>query len=157
MKKSVFLLLVVGMLPFSTGQEKVGREPGQSKTEKTIIGLENEWMNAVVKKDAKILDRIMADDFALLGERWAGDRELTTKENYIKNMTSIEAKSFSFDKIIVQVRDSVAVLHCLFTFEATSNGKPWGGTVRLTDTWIKERGQWRVLARHSSRPPQQPQ
>ena len=157
MKKTFLLLILVAAFPaMASGQGKSKEDSGGSKTEQEILSLEKEWMNGVVHKDGKVLDRLMADDFLLLNERWAGDRGLTPKEPWIKNsLTSIEAKSFSFDKVKTQVRENVVVFHCLFTFEATVNGKPWGGTARVTDIWVKEGGRWRVLARHASRPLQQ--
>ena len=157
MKKTFLLLILVVAFPALASAQAKGKDDSD-KTEQQILSLENEWMNGVVRRDGKVLDRIMADDFLLLNERWAGDRGLTPKEPWIKNsLTSIEAKSFSFDKVKMQVRENVVVFHCLFTFEATVNGKPWGGIARITDTWINEGGRWRVLARHASRPlPRQP-
>ena len=137
MKRIILLsILTATLAALSLAQTKSKAEAGSAKTKQEILRLENEWMNGVVHKDGQVLDRLMADDFLLLNERWTGDRGLTPKQPWIKNsLTSIEAKSFAFDKVRMQVRENVVVFHCLFTFEATSNGKPWGGTVRLTDTW----------------------
>ena len=157
-KRIILISILIATLPaLALSQTKSQEEFGSARIEQEILRLENEWMNGVVHKDGKVLDRLMADDFRLLNERWTGDRGLTPKQPWIKNsLTSIEAKSFTFDKVQMQVRENVVVFHCLFTFEAMVNGKPWGGTARLTDTWIKEGGRWRVLARHASRALQPP-
>jgi ketosteroid isomerase-like protein len=148
-------LLTVSILLVSwtlvPGQTNTTGTSGSLGLEQDLRRLEHEWMDAVVRKDRAALDRLLADDFLLLGETWAGDRELTDKARCIDNsVTLIDATSFAFDKMRVQVREGAAVVHCLFTFEATVKGQPWKGTARVTDTWIREAGRWRVLARHAS-------
>ncbi|HWP82436.1 MAG TPA: nuclear transport factor 2 family protein [Bacteroidota bacterium] len=146
-------LLVVALASLALGQAKNNVERSAAEVEQEILRLESEWMGAVVRRDDKVLDQLVADDFLLVSERWDGTRELTPKQPWIRNsLTTIEAKSFSYDKVRIQVRENMVVLHGLFTYEATNNGKPWGGTVRVTDVWVKEGGRWRVLARHASRP-----
>lgn len=146
-------LLVVALASLALGQAKNNVERSAAEVEQEILRLESEWMGAVVRRDGKVLDQLVADDFLLVSERWDGTRELTPKQPWIRNsLTTIEAKSFSYDKVRIQVRENMVVLHGLFTYEATNNGKPWGGTVRVTDVWVKEGGRWRVLARHASRP-----
>jgi ketosteroid isomerase-like protein len=146
-------LLVVALAPLALGQDKNAEESGTAEVEQEILRLENEWMAGVVRRDRKVLDQLVADDFLLVSERWDGHRELTPKQPWIRNsLTTIEAKSFSYDKVKMQVRENMVVLHGLFTYEATYNGKPWRGTIRVTDVWVKEDGRWRVLARHASHP-----
>ena len=160
MKRAFLILLLVTAFSALALAQAKSKDESSGKVEQEILRLENEWMGAVVRRDGKRLDELVADAFLLVSERWDGTRELTPKQPWIRNsLTSIEGKGFSYDKVRVQVRESVIVLHGLFTFEATNNGKPWGGTVRVTDVWVKEGGRWRVLARHASRPmqPQQSQ
>ena len=146
---TVSILLVVSTLvPSQTNQDLKG---GRATPEQELQRLEHEWMDAVVRKNRVALDSFLTDDFLLLGEAWTGDRELTDKKRYVDNsVTLIEAKGFAFDKMRVQVRDGVAVVHGLLAFEATVNGQLWKGTSRVTDTWIRVGGRWRVFARHAS-------
>lgn len=127
MAAAALLTLVISAEPAGSAQTNAA--------DQAILALERQWMDAVVKKDRRTLDALLADDFLLLGESWAGDREL---------------KSCAFDRMRVQIRGDVAVVHSLFTFEATVKGQLWKSTVRITDTWIRQGGQWRVLARHAS-------
>lgn len=147
------LLLIIALSAFASGQTRGKKESGVAEIEQEILRLENEWMGAAVSRDEKALDRLMAEDFLLLSEAWNGDRELTPKQRWIRNtLTTIEAKSFSYDKVKIQVRSKVVVFHGLFTFNATNNGRPWGGTIRVSDVWVSDGGRWRILARHASRP-----
>lgn len=160
--RNIFLisLIVIAFTALASGYAESKKESGPSNIEQEILRLEREWMDAAVRRDEKVLDRVMADDFLLLGEAWDGKRDLTPKQRWIENtLTTIEAKSFSYDKVNTQVRGDAVVLHGLFTYDATNNGRPWGGTVRVTDVWVRDGGRWRILTRHASRAlkPQQSQ
>lgn len=151
--RNTFLIPLLLLLPIlASAQADSKKESGPRNIEQEILRLENEWMDAAVRRDAKVLDRMMANDFLLLSEAWDGG-DLTPKQRWIRNiLTTIEGKSFSYDKVKIQVRGNAVVLHCLFTYDATNNGMPWGGTVRVTDVWVKDGGRWRILTRHASRP-----
>jgi ketosteroid isomerase-like protein len=151
MKTMLTVSILLASWALVPGQASETSQAGAAGLEQELRRLEHEWMDGVVRRDRAALDRFLADDFLLLGETWAGDRELTDKTRWIDNsVTLIEARSFAFDKMRIQAREDVAVVHCLFTFEATVKGQPWKSTARVTDTWIREAGRWRVLARHAS-------
>lgn len=99
--RTTFLIPLLLLLPvLALGQAESKKPAGAGKVEQEILRLENEWMGAAVRKDEKVLDRLMADDFLLLSEVWNGERDLTPKQRWIRNtLTTIEAKSFSYDKV----------------------------------------------------------
>lgn len=41
-------------------------------------------------------------------------------------------------------------MNCVLDIHAVVNGHEWGGEVLVTDVWVRERGAWRVVARHTS-------
>ena len=62
-------ILIATLSALSLAQTKGKKESGSGEIEQEILRLESEWMNGVVHKDGKVLDRLMADDFLLLNER----------------------------------------------------------------------------------------
>ena len=62
-------ILIATLSALSLAQTKGKEESGSGEIEQEILRLESEWMNGVVHKDGKVLDRLMADDLLLLNER----------------------------------------------------------------------------------------
>ena len=104
-----------------------------------------------------MLDRFMADDFLLLGQSSSG--ALIDKRTLIQSsMSRLDLLSFSFEDVKVQIHGETAIFHCKYTFRGMyarqpNDRQPYEGVVLITDTWVKQGDQWRVLARHSSKLP----
>ncbi|MEP6860658.1 MAG: nuclear transport factor 2 family protein [Deltaproteobacteria bacterium] len=115
-----------------------------------ILAFENEWMIAVQKRDAAALDRILTDDYLLLGSR--GDT--VTKRQYIDaTVEGYVLERFSYEEPKVAIHGDTAIVCSGFTMTASFHGKTLPTSFLVHDVLIKEAGHWRVLGRHSSVPP----
>jgi ketosteroid isomerase-like protein len=52
--------------------------------------------------------------------------------------------------VVVRVREDTAVLTGVLHQRGTFDGWPFDVRLRVTDTWVRTRGQWRILAGHAS-------
>jgi uncharacterized protein (TIGR02246 family) len=118
--------------------------------EAEIRQLAQEWMDAVARRDAETLDRLMADDFVLA----SGMGFFIEKPEWLDMaLRRIVAKSFRYSDVRVRLYGECAVMQSRWSQQATIDGREWDGEGLMTDVWVKQEGRWRVVARHSSAPP----
>jgi hypothetical protein len=128
--------------------------PAQTQTESVeqkLIRLENEWGDAVVKRDAASIDmirnRLMADEFIMMF-----DGSVFTKAQYFEYVETIkeEILSFVMDEWKVLVYGDAAVVMARGMMKMRLAGKETTNQWRFTDTWIKRAGHWQCVAAHNS-------
>lgn len=119
--------------------------------EKEIIRLSHEWIEAVGRRDGDAIDRILADDFLIAG--WAPGGKLGDKQFYIEDClrpVDVEQATFSFDQWKFRIYEGVVIANCVLNLHMRVAGNEWGGEFLLTDVWIKQGNDWRVVTRHTS-------
>jgi ketosteroid isomerase-like protein len=122
-----------------------------SQTEQEIKNLAHEWLDAARRRDRATLDRILADDFLISG--WQPEGRLADKCYYIEDClkpVQIEEGFYQFDRWQVRRYGETAVVNCILEIRAIVEGASWGGEVLVTDVWVREGNQWRVVTRHTS-------
>lgn len=122
-----------------------------AQTEQDIIRLEEQWIEAIARRDAAALDHLLADDFLIAG--WLPDGQVGDKSLYLTDcLTPIEVSDAShrFEQWRIKVYDDILIVHCVFESQAMVGGQLWGGRFLLTDVWRQEENRWRVVARHCS-------
>jgi hypothetical protein len=120
-------------------------------TEREIVDLAHEWIEAVARRDRAALERILAADFLIAG--WLPDGRLGDRELYIEDcLTPVAAEqpSYRFDRWKVRCYGETAIVNCVFECHVLVNGEPWGGQFLFTDVWVRQDGRWRAATRHSS-------
>ena len=120
--------------------------PAQSMSvEQELIKLENDWNNALVKRDMAALNRIMADDWTTIV---AEDGTIMTKSQFLANLKSGEDTYTSAvgDEWEVRVYGNAGVVLSRFTAKEQFKGKDVSGQYRFIDTWIKKTGRWQCVA-----------
>jgi ketosteroid isomerase-like protein len=124
----------------------------QSQSERAVIGeirkVDRERIQAQVNADAAALDRIYADDFVGIGP--SGTRR--TKKDVLADFTSgsLKFQSITTDDVLIRVYGNAAVETGLSTMRGQDAGKVVPEENRFTRVWIKQRGQWRLVANHYS-------
>jgi len=116
--------------------------------ELTLLQLERDCSEAVVKKDAAALDRILAADF--VAHDSSGVRN---KKQAISALTSaaIKVESGVLSDMKAIVLGDTAVVHGLWTEKSTSGGKDTSGRHRWTDTFVKLDGRWQCVGSYSTK------
>lgn len=123
-----------------------------------IETMENRWMRAWVRRDAKELKAITARDFIHL---------TATKPPVILDRPSwLEAvqkryicSSYRFGEIYVRDWGALALFTSSLEIEATMDGADWSGRLWVTDLWRKGRVRrgWKLVQRVVSRGEDDPQ
>jgi ketosteroid isomerase-like protein len=121
------------------------------QTAQEIKQLAHEWLDAARRRDHATLDRILAKDFLISG--WQPEGRLADKPYYIEDClrpVDIQEGFYQFDRWQVRRYGETAVVNCILEIHAIVEGAKWGGEVLITDVWVREGEQWRVVTRHTS-------
>lgn len=117
-----------------------------------IAGLERDWRDALCSKDVDRLAQMVHPDFVLIGTRSTGPF-MMHRDDWLDAIQRREVDTIEFD-----VRDATAVGEVMIaTVHARWRLKYLGRTIEdcvlLTDVWVKERGRWLAIRRHSTPAP----
>ena len=120
-----------------------GKEAG------TIEGLEREWVAAIVMNDAATIDRLLASDFVGTSP---------TAHSYNKDAALADLKSgiyvvrsMDLDEVSANVYGDTAVAFTSQEEKSKYGDKDTSGHYHYTNVWVRDNGQWRVVASHGSR------
>jgi ketosteroid isomerase-like protein len=123
-----------------------------SEVEKEIDKVEQELIDAVTRKDAATLDRLIADDFLIVGETLA--EKLGDKQLYVADCLAtgpIENASASDERLKLRVYGDTVIVNLIFKYHVTIAGKEYGGAFFATRVWVKNGEQWQLVTVHSHR------
>ena len=149
MKRIAFAVCMVVLVLAITTLAQLKVTPKSGGVEQELIKLENEWGEALVKRDTASIDRIMADDYMGI---YDGSVFAPTKAQYIEYVKSSKEEMLSFvaDEWKVRVYGDAAVVMARGTMKMQSAGKEMTSQTRFTDTWVKRAGRWQCVAGHNS-------
>jgi len=139
------LVLVLAVSCQAFAQAKPAAPAKSASVEQELIKLENDWNNAMVKRDVAALSRIVTDDWTTIDP---DDGTITTKAQSLANLKSGEDVFTSAvgDEWKVRVYGDAAVVLSRETVKEQYKGKDVSGQYRFTDTWIKKAGRWQCVA-----------
>jgi len=108
-----------------------------------IAALEEEWVKAVIRRDAGAFNRMLAPDFV-----YTEDDRVYNKDQLIKEATtgSDTVKSGRNEDLVVRVHGNTAVATGWLILIGRGSSGPFERRYRYTDTWLKMGGRWRVIA-----------
>src|SRR4029079_4303537 len=120
----------------------------QSRVIEEIRKVDRERIQAQVKADRAVLDRIYADDFIGIGP--SGTRR--TKKDVLSDFASgsLKFQSITTDDVQIRVYGNAAVETGLSTMKGQDAEKVVPEENRFTRVWIKQGGRWRLVANHYS-------
>jgi uncharacterized protein (TIGR02246 family) len=120
---------------------------GQNGDVDEIKKLNKDWLNSFPTRDSATLDKILADDFVLIGAN--GSRQ--TKKDNLRNLVSpgIEFKSVKIDSVDVRLlTPDVAVLTAWTSFIFKTDGKEMNGSNCYQDVYMKREDRWWAVSAH---------
>ena len=122
------------------------------KNRQLIEKLENDWRDALCKRDMDRLQGLVHPDFVLIGTRSSGPFMMHRNEW----LDAIQRRDV--DSIELEVHDATALDQVMVgTIHAKWRviylGRVIEDCVLLTDVWVKDDGNWRALRRHSTPAP----
>ena len=124
----------------------------QSRSEGRVVDeirkADRERIQAQVHADAAALDRIYAEDFIGVGPSGT----VRTKTQVLSDFSSgsLKFQSITTDDVRIRVYGNAAVETGLSTMKGQDADKVVPEENRFTRVWIKQQGQWRLVANHYS-------
>ena len=130
----------------SEGETGLGAELGR---------LEQRFMTAVADRDLDFLERHLGEEFTLTTGR-PGHETRNRSEWLEVTATTYEIRSFSFDELEALDYGEVAVVRSRYSQEASMGGADRTQTFLMTDVWHRREGAFRLVTRHISPLPRDP-
>jgi uncharacterized protein (TIGR02246 family) len=114
-----------------------------------ITQLEQDNVKADLSGDSSFIEKNYADDFTMgfSGGRWETKQEML---NDAKDSANNKMNSEQLSDIKVRVYGDTAIATYKDTYDGMVRGEHRVKTVLSTDTWVKQHGQWKIVASHSS-------
>ena len=122
---------------------RLAAQQGSKADEQALFKLENDWTQAVVKRDAALMHRLTApkwvySDESGVMEREAGIKAFTTGSDTVREASNEKMRALIYDKSAVVI--GVLVMKGRGPKGAFTN------RYRYTDTWVKLEGRWQCIA-----------
>ena len=143
-------LTLVFICPLALGQRS--RQSVQvSEAEQKIVSAERQWADAITKGDATTLDRLFADDIVVT----SGSGEIRDKAGEIKDAAASDpnfvwVRPFTVEDVRVKTYKDAAVVTGLAKWAFKYNGQEVSQERRYTHMYVKQKGQWRMVAQQMS-------
>jgi hypothetical protein len=118
---------------------------GQRMTvEQTLMNIEQEMANAVVKSDMSVFEKYFADN----GSFTDPSGTLTNKAQLMAQFKSgdLKLESSKIDGMKVQMFDKTAVVTYTTMDKGMFKGRDISGQYRWTDVFVKMGGKWKMVA-----------
>jgi ketosteroid isomerase-like protein len=140
------LALVAGAVPLFAGGLSLAQKH-ESRHE--IDQLEDEWRNATLSDDAKVMDSLLADDYMAITA--AGT--LQSRDEALANLRSghLHFTTLTITDRKVRFYGTTAVVTSLATIEATNPDGPVTGDYRYTHVYVRDaQGAWKIVSFEAS-------
>jgi ketosteroid isomerase-like protein len=137
---ALLLMVVVAVLAKGQGTNRNPSDDEAIKNE--ILKLEDAQHEAFVKGDAGIIDRIYADDASLT----YADGKIISKAQLLADIRSGKHKLYQVmhDDLQIHIYGNTVVV----TGHSTATGTMYNRARRLTNVYVKQNGQWILVAHH---------
>jgi ketosteroid isomerase-like protein len=114
--------------------------------EQQIRKIEQDWVDAIVKRDGAFLTKLEADDFTFTDP----DGGVVDKAGDIKNTTTGDTvfDEIKIDSLKVRFYGDTGIVNGLGTIKAHTNDEDLGGQYSWTDVFVKRKDQWKAVAAH---------
>jgi ketosteroid isomerase-like protein len=143
------LLMVIAATSLAFAQNEVSKTSSSAADQDVIWKLEQEWAAALVKVDMAVINRITSPEWTLTTPEGRVVPKAETDRALLAG--DVKFMSFKIDELKVRVYGHVAIVHGLETEKSSSFGEAGSGRYRFTDVFIKEGGQWKCYATHTSK------
>jgi hypothetical protein len=143
MRRSIIrsVLLLTLCAPALVAQKKAKEtKPGDVELKR----LEDQWATALVRRDRAFFDKYLAPKFV-----YTEDDKLMRREQVLHDLTSgpdSVAASHNEGMEVHQFGGTTAVVTGWLIVEGRSQATPFTHRYRFTDTWVKRKAGWQIVA-----------
>jgi len=121
---------------------------GQDRDVRALLGLEDEWAAALVRRDAATFDRLLADGFIYTEDDRTSTRDAVLRD-IVAGPDTVEAARN--EDMRVHRFGTTAVVTGWLVVRGHGTGGPFERRYRFTDTWVRRggrAGRWQIVAAH---------
>jgi hypothetical protein len=106
------------------------------------IKLEDQWTRALIARDTRTFDRLLAPNFV-----YTEDAAVMTRDDVIKSVTgSDRVTAASNEGMKVHDFGDVQVITGVLHVQGRGNGGRFNRRYQFTDTWQLRNGRWQIIA-----------
>ncbi|MDQ6635891.1 MAG: nuclear transport factor 2 family protein [Gemmatimonadota bacterium] len=138
---ALIALGVAGPSPTAQAQTRSSAKP--SATERELYRIEDAWAQAVVRRDAKALGRLIAPRWVYSDESGLMDRDAGMAAFVSGSDTVTEASNADMR---ANVYGNAAVVTGILRMKGRGPSGPFDRRYRYTDTWVRMDGRWQAVA-----------
>ncbi len=132
---AISLMMLFGSLAY--GQKKM-------TVEQTLMNMEQEMTDAVIKNDMSVFDKYAADNSAFTDPGGMLMNKAQSMASFKSGDLKIE--SSKIDDMKVQMFGSTAIVTYRTTDKGMYKGKDISGQYRWTDVFVKMSGKWKMVS-----------
>ena len=138
------------LLSHSYAPPAAARQEGPGRAEQEVRKLEREWLDAYEKNDAEAMERIVAEGFTITFPN-GGVQTRAQLLEMIRAPRRGPAPKFYTEQVQSRAYGDTVILMGRVVAEFTQpDGKTVREVSRYTDTYIRLKGRWQVVASHLS-------
>jgi len=141
-----FALLLIALASLAFSQVQNSEALTYSAAQQELITLSEQWNDALARKDATVLERILAEEYYISAP---GETNKTVRSVWLKNAQEMDWRDLRFHNFKVDIYGDTAIVSALLDFKVTTNrGIPISTNAQVVDVWVRRDGRWQVAARH---------
>ena len=142
--KRVILLAVAVLLMAAGASAQTAKA-----VEQTVLQLEKEWVEALLKSDAAKLEEMYADALVYTHSNGTVD----DKSKYLVSIKSGSTKYIAIERtdIKVNVYDDAAIVTCQALMKIRASGEDRTINARMIHVYVKQKGRWLFVAHQTTR------
>jgi len=148
-------LLSIGLILATVFSSAFGQMENESSTQdnawQELKRLEDKWLSSYLIGDKQTFDEIVADDFSRTDESGKSATKAEERALVQAPPASLNA-SLNNEDMKVRLYGNAAIVTGLIVSKVQGQGS-LSFKSRFTDTFVKRKGRWQVVARHYSRVP----
>lgn len=149
--KSILTFGLFLSLQFVRAQAPVSPSAGASASvaatsadEKAVIETEKKRFQAQINVDMPVLDQVLANDLIYAHSNGNTD----TKQSYVQSIRDGKTKynSIDIEEQKVRIYGTMALINGVCMLKAVSNGETLNNHLRYLSVYVKNAGQWQMVA-----------
>jgi ketosteroid isomerase-like protein len=111
-----------------------------------VLAAQRQWLDGYNRRDEKVLATIEADDFRVV----FGDGNIQTKADQMTNLRKAPPAGGKYEIAAETTEVRLYGKAAVLTGIVVESGPSFRQRSRYTDTWIFQKGRWRVVSSHLS-------
>ncbi|HEY8184928.1 MAG TPA: nuclear transport factor 2 family protein [Pyrinomonadaceae bacterium] len=123
--------------------EQPGAQPSKIQTEQLLRQMNDDWVKAVVRRDAETLERVMAEDFVFTYPLEGDDRA-----QFISDVMSgdLKIEQLTRHQVNVRIYGGTAVLTARDSAKWTYRGRHFEGQYKVIQVYSERDNRWQLVA-----------